>query len=392
MSTKAKKWFAMLLAVFAITLVCSLVAQGNIPEIPQAVNGNGAVQAVQAGQDVGEDQSAKAEKEPWGTMRLKAVGDVMLARNVGKYMSQKGISYPLQYVADWLADADLTMGNLESPLSTAGTAIPGKGICFRSNPANVKALSQSGFDLMTVANNHAVDYDSPALLETIAVLEKENIAVIGGGENIERATKPAILDSNGVKIACLGYTEMADIYWDPSYPRRMRATESIPGVAPLEKERVIADIAAVKDQVDLVAVTLHWGVEYQEQPEAYQREMAKAFIDAGADVIIGHHPHCIQGVETYQDGIIFYSLGNFVFDQDWSLQTRQGLAVEMTLSTLGWQNAALSPVLITEGQPKLAEDTDAQAILELLQRISAPLGTEIEIKDGKAYIKGADES
>jgi len=389
MNGKAKKYITMLLAVLVITLVCAWVAKGNIPEISQSAG---------AGEDAAvlvssmSDEISEVKQNPWGTMRLKAVGDVMLARNVAKYIQKEGISYPVSHMADWLADADVTMGNLESPLSTAGTPILGKGICFRGDPASVKVLTQSGFDLMTIANNHAVDYDSPALLETIRVLKGQGIVVIGGGEDIQRAKKPAIMETNGVKIACLGYTEMADIFWDPSYPRRMRATESVPGVAPLEKESILSDIAAVRDEADVVVVTLHWGVEYQEQPETYQREMAKAFIDAGADVIIGHHPHCIQGVETYKNGIIFYSLGNFIFDQDWSLQTRQGLALEMTVSALGWQNAALVPIISSEGQPKPAEGADAQAILNLLDKVSAPFATEIEVKDGKAYIKGAEES
>lgn len=146
----------------------------------------------------------------------------------------------------------------------------------------------------------------------------------------------------------------------------------------------------MRDEVDVVILTLHWGIEYQHLPESYQSQMAKDFIDAGADVIIGHHPHCIQGVETYHGGLIFYSLGNFIFDQDWSLQTRQGLALELELTPLGWQQAVLSPVLITEGQPQLVEGEEGDAILQLLTDISQTFGTDIELKDGKAYIKGAN--
>ena len=133
----------------------------------------------------------------------------------------------------------------------------------------------------------------------------------------------------------LAYSEMADIYWDTSYKRTLKATDSVAGISPLYKENVLEDIAAVRDEVDVVILTLHWGIEYQHLPESYQSQMAKDFIDAGADVIIGHHPHCIQGVETYHGGLIFYSLGNFIFDQDWSLQTRQGLALELELTPLG---------------------------------------------------------
>lgn len=367
--------FAFLLGL-ALIFAASFLVKGQVQPLPE-ITSSGTTPAI-------------SHESTWETVNVKAVGDVMLARKVGRYMDAQGIDYPIQYVKDWLADADITMGNLESPLSTQGTPLPGKGIWFRGNPANVQALSDSGFDVLTVANNHAVDYDSPALLETIEVLESSGIAAIGGGENIQRARKPAIIETNGLKIAYLAYSEMADIYWDTSYKRTLKATDSVAGISPLYKENVLEDIAAVRDEVDVVILTLHWGIEYQHLPESYQSQMAKDFIDAGADVIIGHHPHCIQGVETYHGGLIFYSLGNFIFDQDWSLQTRQGLALELELTPLGWQQAVLSPVLITEGQPQLVEGEEGDAILQILTDISQTFGTDIELKDGKAYIKGAN--
>lgn len=118
---------------------------------------------------------------------------------------------------------------------------------------------------------------------------------LAGGENIQRARKPAIIETNGLKIAYLAYSEMADIYWDTSYKRTLKATDSVAGISPLYKENVLEDIAAVRDEVDMVILTLHWGIEYQHLPESYQRQMAKDFIDAGANVIIGHIPIAFRG-------------------------------------------------------------------------------------------------
>ena len=143
-----------------------------------------------------------------------------------------------------------------------------------------------------------------------------------------------MIQVKGIKAVFLAYSDMADITWSNEFPRRLRATETRPGVAPLVSEEIIADIQTARQQGGLVFVSLHWGVEYQHQPQESQRQLAHQLIDAGADVIIGHHPHCIQGVEVYRGGLIAYSLGNFVFDQFQSADTKSGLMLQAEMRSV----------------------------------------------------------
>ena len=322
---------------------------------------------------------------------LIAVGDVMLARKLDRLMSQKGLDYPFLMTKEILSAADITFANLESPLSDQGTKIDGKEIWFRGKPENTRALKEAGFDVISLANNHALDYDSPALLQTIELLEAAGIESVGGGKNIQEARYPVVIEREGIKIAFLAYSEMADIVWSYKHPRKLKATEEIPGIAPLVPEQIIEDIENVKEQVNYVFISLHWGVEYQDMPEKYQIDIAHQLIDAGADVILGHHPHCLQGVELYREGLIAYSLGNFVFDQNWSDKTREGLLLNIDMDPSSLLAAELIPVFVNDGQPVVAEGERADAILGRTKNISEKLGTNLEMLEGKGVIISRDQ-
>lgn len=315
-----------------------------------------------------------------------AAGDVMLARKLDKLINQKGMDYPFLMTGGLLRTADITFANLESPLSDQGAKIDGKGIWFRGKPENTQALTNAGFDVVSLANNHALDYDSPALLQTKELLETVGIKTVGGGKDIGEARSAAIIERDGIKIAFLAYSEMADIIWSYQHPRKLKATDEIPGIAPLVVEQIIEDIENVEGQADYVFVSLHWGVEYQDMPEVYQRDIAHQLIDAGADVILGHHPHCLQGVELYHGKLICYSLGNFVFDQNWSEKTKEGLLLSLTLNPTEILQAELLPIYINDGQPVVAKDDQGMKILDRTLRISEKLGTEIVLNEGKGVI------
>lgn len=318
---------------------------------------------------------------------LIAVGDVMLSRKVGRAINEYGTSYPFKYTASLLKSADITFGNLESPISTRGNQIPGKQIWFRADPKSIEALTEAGFDVLSVANNHALDYDSPAFLDTIEILEGAGIKAVGGGKNLTEARRPVIMEVNGITIGFLAYSELADIFWDHKYPRRFQATDTIVGVAPLVIEQIEEDIAALRQQVDYIAVSLHWGIEYKYHAEPYQKKLAHRMIDAGANFILGHHPHSLQGVEVYNHGLIAYSLGNFVFDQEWSEQTKQGLILTIKITPLGLEKAELIPVYIDKGQPVVAKGDMAALILNLTQEASSRLGTVVEIDGDIGVVK-----
>jgi len=323
---------------------------------------------------------------------LAAVGDVMLARKVDRLMQAQGLDYPLAKLGPTLKAADLTFGNLEAPLATTGKQIPGKGIWFRARPEAMQVLKDGGFDVMNIANNHILDYDTPAFLQTMDLLDDAGIRYCGGGRDLEQARRPAVVEVNGIRLGFLGYSDMADIYWSNEYPRRFRATENEAGVAPLVVDNtylvddIRQDIQKLKPEADLVIVSLHWGTEYQRTPSTEQRQLARQLVDAGADIILGHHPHVFQGLELYKGSLIAYSLGNFIMDQNWSRETCQGLLLKIKVSGEGWQKVEVLPVQIVEEQPHQAEGKDAATILGEVHELSNELGTMVEVKEGRAML------
>lgn len=317
---------------------------------------------------------------PKYTVTLNAVGDIMLARHVGRLLETNGQDYSLKLLGPSLAEGDITFANLESPIAESGQPLPGKQICFRAKPDAIESLKLGGFDVVSLANNHALDYDSPALLETIERLTESGIKVIGAGADITRARQPAIIQQNGIRIAFLAYSDLADIYFSHKYPRAHRATKDLPGVAPMVLNDILEDVRAVRQQVDLVVVSLHWGVEYVDQPSKAQREMAHRLIDEGVDLILGHHPHWLQGLEVYHDKLIAYSLGNFIFDQNWSESTREGLVLQAELDHNGVQKARVRPVFINQSQPQWATDNRQEKLMNQVVNLCQKLNTTVKVE------------
>jgi poly-gamma-glutamate capsule biosynthesis protein CapA/YwtB (metallophosphatase superfamily) len=278
------------------------------------------------------EQQAAAPRE----RTLLFVGDVMLSRGVGARMRAAGDwTYPFQKIADALAAADLTFGNLEGPISDAGRDRRHL-YSFRADPKAVEGLKYAGFDVMSVANNHTYDWGAPALLDTLGRLREAGILPVGAGANDLEAHYPVLVDLQGVKIAFLAYVDVE--------PKAATAGPNKPGVAWLEPERVLADIRFAHSLADLVIVSLHWGIEYAPKPQREQVELARQLIDAGADLVVGAHPHVVQPVEQYGNGWIAYSLGNFVFDQK-PPATHRGLMLKVTLR--GERISEVSTVSVT---------------------------------------------
>lgn len=303
-----------------------------------------------------------------GPARVSVVGDVMLARGAETRMREHGSGFPWEHVRDRLLTADLVIGNLESPVSDRGTPLPGKEIWFRASPA----YGQTDLlDAVTLANNHILDYDTDALLDTFHFLKQSSTAYAGAGRNIAEARKPAILEANGVRIALLSYSEFADLFFSYDYPRSFRATETVAGVAPMELDLILEDIARARTGADIVMVALHWGVEYMNVPEPWQVGFARAVIDGGADVIIGQHPHAVQGFERYNDGLIFYSFGNFIMDQ-YDPVTRESFIADIWVTPDGVVGADIVPVYIDDDfRPRIATGEQRDALWQRYQQYSA---------------------
>lgn len=269
-----------------------------------------------------------SEDLPDKTIAIVLVGDIMLNRGV-EYMSKKeggeDFRFPFLKIADDLKGADILFGNLEGPISDKGEKVDSI-YSFRAEPRVSEGLTFAGFDILSIANNHIFDYGREALEDTFLRLKEAGIDYVGGGFNEVEAYSPIIKEVNQTKIAFLAYTNLGSPYW--------AATEIDPGIAWVDwqnMEKVKKDIQKAKSQADILIVSLHSGEEYSFEPTQFQIEFSKSAIDAGADLVLGHHPHVIQRNEKYKNGYIFYSLGNFVFDQGFFEETMRGQILKVLI-------------------------------------------------------------
>ncbi len=251
------------------------------------------------------------------TYTLLFAGDIMLSRSVGAKLRASGdFRFPFSRIASTTRAADIAFANLESPISDRG-ADQGSIYSFRAEPRTVEGLLYAGFDVLSLANNHMLDWGPDALSQTVDLLHAVGIRTAGAGNDEEEANAPAIFDLNGTKIGFLAYTTLL--------PESFEARGEAPGISRSERTFMESAVRALKNSADLLVVSLHWGNEYESVSNEPQRLLGHALIDAGADLVVGHHPHVAQEVERYHNGWIAYSLGNFVFDQNFSKETMQGL-------------------------------------------------------------------
>jgi len=245
------------------------------------------------------------------------VGDIMLSRGIGQVM-EKNQSWKHLFleVGDFLRSADLTFGNLEGPISSRGTNM-GSIYSFRANPDSVEGLLYAGFDVLSVANNHMWDYGGKALEDTLSILKENGMSPVGAGSDYTDAHKPVVRDVKGTKIAFLAYTNLL--------PSSVSRKDSKPAVAYPDKSQMKADIENAKSMGDIVIVSFHFGDEYKTIHNALQEDLAHSAVDFGANLVVGHHPHVIQDTEIYKGVYIAYSLGNFIFDQNFNELTGSGL-------------------------------------------------------------------
>jgi poly-gamma-glutamate synthesis protein (capsule biosynthesis protein) len=311
---------------------------------------------------------------------LDAVGDVMLGRGVGQVMRERGMSYPFEAVQPLLVGSDLRFANLELPLTERG-APAAKRYTFRAPPRVADALRDGGFTLLSLANNHMLDYGYEGLLDTVIALDQAGIAHAGAGRSADEAHAPAVVTVHGLRIALLAYVNVPDDVGSGFSTRAGAAGPGTPGVAWGTTEAVRRDVAAARAQADLVIVSLHAGFEYTAAPNAVQRQLAHAAVEAGAALVVGSHPHVLQGVEFYRGVPIVYSLGNFVFDLDDDDLRQPGLpsvlsaVLRVTLDRSGVRALRFLPVQIDQrdGRPVPVHGPEARPVLERLYRLSAAL-------------------
>ena len=232
---------------------------------------------------------------------LNAVGDITLTDKVGEKIALNGADYLFHNIRHIFSEAEFNIGNLECPLSHRGEIyIRNKEYVFRASPDCAKSLKDAGFNILCLANNHIMDYGPVALYDTMSILEKYGISYMGAGKNLEEACKPLICELKGLKIAFLAFTY--------AYPAKKRR----PGCCPCDLDSMQKQVRSVKRTVDLVIVSIHHGIEYVDYPNRHIMSLFRGAVDAGANLVLGHHPHVVQGLEIYSNALICYSLGNFI--------------------------------------------------------------------------------
>jgi poly-gamma-glutamate synthesis protein (capsule biosynthesis protein) len=302
---------------------------------------------------------------------LNAVGDLMLERDIIGLMQQNGAVFPFASVKDQLAAADITVANMEGTFTDRGDQAS-KFYTFRTPPRFAAGLKEAGIDVVALGNNHTMDFGDVGLGDTLDALDAAGVPYSGAGSNEEEARKPVILEAQGLRLAFFSYNAVLESTF---------AASASPGVARATAGNIAADVAAAKPNVDLVIVSIHGGTEYSDTPTAEQRSLAHAAIDAGATLVLGSHPHVLQGSERYGNGFIIYSLGNFVFDLDFddlaTLGPRpfQTMILQIELSKNGVESVSHVPVYIdpAENRPIIASGETASQVEDRIEQLNAGL-------------------
>ncbi len=316
---------------------------------------------------------------------INAVGDIMLAGCATATLARTGYDHPFAATAPLLRRGDITIGNLEAPAARAGTEFRDKRFRFRSDPEVVPALQRAGFTTITLANNHILDFGPQALFETIAHLERQGLGHAGAGTDLAAARREAVQTVNGRRVAVLAYSVTRPTEFFAGFDR--------PGTAPGWAQFFAEDIVRAKSRADYVVVSFHWGGELETKPKPYQVTAARQAIDAGADVIIGHHSHVLQGIERYGSGVIFYSLGNFAFASRTRHADRSVIA-RIVLDN-GVKEVELIPLNVLNRevgyQPRVLTGRRGDEVIARLNRLSEGMGVAIANIAGRYVVSGSGE-
>ena len=269
--------------------------------------------------------AARAKATPSPTVSLVFAGDSVLDAEAGDLIAHGGD--PFASFASYFADADIRITNLECVVATQGSA-GDKMFTFRAHPRVIPVLKRH-FDAVTLANNHSGDFGPGAFAEMLGLLQSAGLAQVGGGMNLRQAHAPLVFERKGLRIAVLSYNEFQ--------PRSFEANHNVPGTAWSEDERVVADIRAARrvHRADLVIPIMHWGWENEPVANARQRQLARRMVRAGADAVIGGHPHVTQDIERYRGKPLVYSVGNFIMKETDNANQRIGWVLRLDLDRRG---------------------------------------------------------
>ena len=324
---------------------------------------------------------ADVQKRP-RTLKILVAGDVMFNWGLRETRQKRGDFAPVEGLIPLFLEADLRMVNLETPIANSQEEMDeSKSYVFNAKPEDISLLKKINIDLVFLGNNHSMDYGKKGLEDTIENLKKENILFAGMGKNIKEAFKPNEITIRNKSLNLISVSNIGEA--------RLFATDTKPGVAPLQLNRLkkIIEEKENKDKIQMLSV--HWGVEYSPEPTKEQIKQAHELINFGFNVVIGHHPHIPQGVEKYKNGIILYSLGNFLFGSR-NQYLNHNIAVMLHFDNKELLFCEIIPIFgkfqDSEHLVRPLPYQEAEDFLHEYSILSQNLNTKIEVKNGRGYI------
>lgn len=305
-------------------------------------------------------------------MVIGFTGDVMLGRLVNEKIKQTSFTYPWGNVLSLLQKMDLTLINLETSITQHNIPVP-KVFNFKTDPSTIKTLLAANIDVVSLANNHILDFGNEGLFDTLEILKKADIAYVGAGKNLQEAQEAAIITKNNITLGIIGFTDN-----EPGWI----ATKNKPGINYIKVgdiETVKKQVDAIRNKVDCVVATIHWGPNMRERPNKEFITFAHQMIDAGIDIIHGHSAHIFQGIEIYKNKLIMYDTGDFVDDYMVDPQLRNDISFlfQVTLEKNNLKTVTLTPVAINNMQVNLATDKNYNWAMQRMKMLCQEFGTQI---------------
>lgn len=299
------------------------------------------------------------------------VGDIQMSGKVDELMRKNGFDFPFQYAKSLFQKDDLTIANLETPITLGGLAETDKQFVFKSSPDSAAAMHTAGIDVVTLANNHVLDQGVSGLRDTIKHLDSGNVQHVGAGNNEDEAYTIKYVESKGKRIAILGFSRVLPKTSWKAGPKNAGVAETY------SPTKAVAQIQEAHQHADIVIVMVHWGIEKADTPNNIQKQLAHQFVDAGADLVIGSHPHVLQGMEQYKGKWIAYSLGNFIFTRSSNPKTWETAVLQVTYNSDGSYALKLIPYHANLGQAVPMNEADGAKLLQRVSGLSKSMGTVI---------------
>ena len=310
---------------------------------------------------------------------VAVVGDMMFGSDVSRIMDLEGSLAPFSGTVEYLRDADITFGILEGGIGTRGEAVQDKEQTFRSKPSAARGLANAGFDVVSVANPHIMDYGKKGFLDTLEFLSWYGVKYVGGGMNLEEAKRPLILTVKGTKIAFLAYYRGSQ--FDQAFAKRDKPGPAFPIYGELER-----DVAAAKEQADFVIVSIHWGVQVEGKAgsavTSRQKLYVQKLIDSGADAVVGQWLHTLQGIQIYKGKPVVYSLGDFIYGT-YAKKLPIGFILKFIFSSDRLLRMEIMPLSTSDTRtgayfPAALHNQAAQDAIATLSKLSGELGANIK--------------